>query len=99
MKISVAGLAIATVVAVIASTGSAFAGKVINYPDLVDPSNYPAHVQAIHLANGTVLDATHSITFSDWTIGFGPLAPVATYTNTGTRPKSASGVWFAPTPI
>jgi hypothetical protein len=44
------------------------------------------------LANGTVLDATHSITFSDWTIGFGPQAPVATYTNTGTPQVSIRGL-------
>jgi hypothetical protein len=92
MKISFAELAMAIAIAVIASTGPAHAGKVINYPELVDPSNYPAHVHAIHLANGTVLDATHSITFSDWTIGFGSQAPVATYTNTGTPQVAIRGL-------
>jgi hypothetical protein len=85
------GLAMAIAIAIIAS-GSAYAGKVINYPDLLDPSNYPAHVQAIHLANGTVLDATHSLPISDWTIGFGSQAPVATYTDNGMPQVGISGL-------
>jgi hypothetical protein len=42
MKTSFVGLVVAIAIVVIASTGLAYAGKVISYPALVDPSNYPA---------------------------------------------------------
>jgi hypothetical protein len=81
MKYRLSRLASATAAALVICA-PAFAGGAIDYPDFVDPANYPAHVSAIHFQNCTI-DAQHSCSWGAWSVTFGPGAPVASFLSGG----------------
>jgi hypothetical protein len=71
-----------TLFAAVASSAAGDVPSVVEFPALVDHSYYPAHVRAVHFANGKVLDGTHSFGWHAWTVSFGPQPPIATWNAT-----------------
>jgi hypothetical protein len=66
------------VAALLLAPASTALANSVDQSSMFDPSLYPAHVSALHI-DGYTIDASNSMTWGNWSVGFGASPPVAKY--------------------